>query len=388
MEQVYLAHQTEYGTEPAAVVSAPGRIHLLGEHSWYFKDKTLSAAIDLPVSVAISTRTDQSLRFHFVQLNERKRLSLASFKYRKEDRWANACKAVLYSFLEAGFECSGLNFTIYSDIAPSAGFGITTAIKVATAGALRAILAPSVSNEQLVLFIEKGNKAFLGINSFISDIYTVMFAKKDHFLLSDYNNSSFSYVPFNFEDKCIILTDSKVPRVSVWNEDSLWKAEYACLLGDLKVRKNGTIVYEDSDVEINEVLSVVKEDYRRRLICIMKEQHRLQDALNALKNNNFSGFAKAVSHSHELLRDLFSISCPEIDWLVRRVQENDLLHGKPLSACARITGKGFGRVTYTILPKQDEETYYKKLNEYERIFGFHPVCYKVNTANGMTIKEK
>lgn len=387
MEQVCLAHQTEYGMDPAAVVSAPGRIHLLGEHSWYFKDKTLSAAIDMPVTVAVSPRTDQSLRFHFVQLNERKRLTLAGFKYRKEDRWANACKAVLFSFLEAGFECTGLNFTIYSDIAPSAGFGITTAIKVATAGALRQVLAPSLSDEQLVLYVDHGNKAFLEINSFISDIYTVMFARKGSLLLTDYNNSSFSYVPFNFDDKCIILTDSKVPRVSVWNEESLWKPEYACLLGDLKVRRNGAIVYEDSDTEINEVISVVKEDYRRRLLCIMKEQQELVNAVEALKNSNFALFARAVSHSHELLRDLFSISCPEIDWLVRRVQETDLLHGKPLSACARITGKGFGRVTYTILPAQEEENYYKKLSEYERIFGFHPSCYKVSTASGMAIKE-
>ncbi|MBR6215769.1 MAG: galactokinase, partial [Spirochaetaceae bacterium] len=198
-----------------------------------------------------------------------------------------------------------------------------------------------------------------------------------------YNNSSYEIIPFDFPDTSFVLTDARVPRVHVWNEETLWTAEYACLLGDLKISRNGEIVYEDSDTEINEVLSVVNEDYRRRLICIMKEQALLQDALSALKNSNFAQFARDVVHSHELLRDLFQISCPEIDWLVKRVFEGDMLSGKPLSACSRITGKGFGSSTYTVLQTKDLEAYEKRLAEYERIFGFHAICYNVHTADGV-----
>ena len=89
------AHLSEYGSHPDVVVSAPGRIHLLGEHSWYFKDRTLSLAIDMPVYVLVSLRQDNNLRFYFHQLNERKRSSLPAMRFRKEDRWANAFKGVL-----------------------------------------------------------------------------------------------------------------------------------------------------------------------------------------------------------------------------------------------------------------------------------------------------
>ena len=387
MNQAVQAHQTEYGSQPDVVVSAPGRIHLLGEHSWYFKDKTLSLAVDLPVYVLVSLRQDNNLRFYFHQLNERKRSSLPTMRFRKEDRWANAFKGVLSSFLAAGYDSRGMNVTIYSDVLPSSGFGVNSAIKVASACALRKLIAPKAEDDDLVEYIDSANRFFMNTTSCLADIYTPLFAKKNTCVLTNYNNSSFELVPFDFPETSFVLTDAKVPRVNVWNESTLWTAEYACLLGDLKISRNGEILYEDSDVEINEVLSVVNEDYRRRLICIMKEQSLLLDALNALKSSNFAQFARDVVHSHELLRDLFQISCPEVDWLVKRVFEADLLAGKPLSACSRITGKGFGSSTYTMIQTKDLESYEKRLAEYERIFGFHAVCYNVQSADGVCYRH-
>ena len=387
MNQAVQAHQTEYGSQPDVVVSAPGRIHLLGEHSWYFKDKTLSLAVDLPVYVLVSLRQDNNLRFYFHQLNERKRSSLPTMRFRKEDRWANAFKGVLSSFLAAGYDSRGMNVTIYSDVLPSSGFGVNSAIKVASACALRKLIAPKAADDDLVEYIDSANRFFMNTTSCLADIYTPLFAKKNTCVLTNYNNSSFELVPFDFPETSFVLTDAKVPRVNVWNESTLWTAEYACLLGDLKISRNGEILYEDSDVEINEVLSVVNEDYRRRLICIMKEQSLLLDALNALKSSNFAQFARDVVHSHELLRDLFQISCPEVDWLVKRVFEADLLAGKPLSACSRITGKGFGSSTYTMIQTKDLESYEKRLAEYERIFGFHAVCYNVQSADGVCYRH-
>ena len=58
-------HAAEYGTSAQLVTKAPGRFHLLGEHSWFFKDKTMSMAVNLPVYVAFSKREDNSFHFYF-----------------------------------------------------------------------------------------------------------------------------------------------------------------------------------------------------------------------------------------------------------------------------------------------------------------------------------
>ena len=54
-------------------------------------------------------------------------------------------------------------------------------------------------------------------------------------------------------------------------------------------------------------------------------------------------------------------------------------------ACSRITGKGFGRCTYTILKTCDIDKYIQKLGEYEKIFGFKPSYYEVKPSGGAKI---
>jgi galactokinase len=392
MNQVNEAHQTEYEVLPEITAAAPGRIHLIGEHSWFFKDKTLSMAVNLPVYIGVSKRNDSVLRFYFPQLNERKRANLSSLKFRREDRWANAVKSIIYGYVSGGFLLTGMNITIYSDILPSAGFGITTAIKTATAIALRSLFAIPCTDIQLLQVIERGNRLFLQANSYNADIFTALYSKKGTLLVTDHSRNSWDYIPFPFLDRKILLTDARVPRISVWNEESIQESENALLLGELRERKSnvyGGWQYDCGVTNVNEVLSVVSEDTRRRLLCIMREHSDLLDACDALQKNDFSKFARAVNHSHESMRDLYEISCPEIDWILKRVSEMEpnLEELRNPVSCGRITGKGFGRCFYVIIRNTDIEKFNKKLEEYERIFGFHPSSYEVVPSDGTHIVD-
>ena len=384
------AHNNEYEKTPEVVAKSPGRFHLVGEHSWFFKDKTLSMAVNLPVYIAVSKRNDSSLKFYFHQLNERKKASISTLKYKKEDRWANAVKAVLYGFISGGFEICGMDITVYSEILPSAGFGITTAIKCGTALAVKELMGFECTETQLLQVIERGNKRFLQVNNYIADNFTALFAKKDTLLITDHNKITWDYVPFSFEDKKIFLIDTKVPRISVWDEESLFEPQNVLLLGDLRERRNnvyGGWQYINNITDINEELSVVSEDTRRKLMCIMREHNDMLDAREGLEKVDFFKFARAVNHSHESMRDMYNISCPEIDWILKRVGElepNLEMITNPVS-CGRITGKGFGRCLYAIIRESDTEKFKSKLAEFEKIFQYHPECYEVVPAEGTVI---
>ncbi len=385
MNRVVDAHKSEYGMKPDVVVSAPGRFHLIGEHTWYFKDKTLSMAIDLPVYIAASVRQDSSLRFYFHQAGERKRGNISTLKYRKEDRWANALKAVIDGFMSCGFTCRGMNITIFTDILPSAGFGITTAIKVATALMYKVLFKHPCSDAQLLQTIERGNKFFLNNRNYIADIYAALYAEENTVLLTDHAKNTYTPIPFDFPEYTILLTDARVPRISVWDEDTIVQPENFLLMAELKVKKKDYWVYEDSVVEISDVLSSVNEDTRRRLVCLMHEHQHVLDAVEGLNTQKFSTFARAVNKSHEGMRDHYNISCPEIDWLAKRALEFDVTTSRNATSCSRITGKGFGRCLYTIIKTSDVDEYLQKMAEYERIFGFHPVSYTVKPASGAKI---
>lgn len=384
MKEVIETHLREYGKKPDILVSTPGRFHLIGEHSWFCKDKTLSMAVNLPIYVAITVRDDAMVRFNFIQMNERKRCNLSNLKFRKEDRWANSIKAMIYGFTSGGFSVSGMDITIWSEILPSAGFGITTAMKVGTAFGIKSLCG--CSEVQMLQAIERGNKLFLGAGNYVADIFAAVYAQPNSCILTDHATNTYDILPFQFENISILLTDARVPRISVWNEATLMEPENVLLLGELKERKShvyGGWQYEESSTEINEVLSVVDEDMGRRLKCIMLEHKYVISVVEALQKQDFASFCKTVSRSQDIMRDLYLISCPEIDWLVKRVQDFDMTSVRNPNGCSRITGKGFGRCTYTILQTKDAELYKQKLVEYERIFGFDPSCYDVRPAGGV-----
>lgn len=388
MKAVNDAHAGEYQVMPDIVVKAPGRFHLIGEHSWFFKDKTLSMAVNLNVYIAVSKRDDSNLHFYFHQFNDRKKSSVTAIKLKKEDRWANVIKAMLFGFSSGGFQLSGMDFTVYSDILPSAGFGITSAIKAATVFAVNKLLSFNCSDAQLLSVIERGNKRFLGVNNYISDNFSAMFAKKNSLILTDHFKGSWDYIPFSFEGKKIFLVDTKVPRISVWNEESIFQPENVLLLGDLRETKNnvyGGWKYNDNVTDINEVLSVVSEETRRKLLSVMREHQDILDAKDGIEKGDFFKFARAVNHSHETMRDLYNISCPEIDWILKRVNElepNLDFVTQPVT-CGRITGKGFGRCVYAIIRDDDDVVFKKKISEFEKIFGFHPDVYEVTASDGV-----
>ena len=87
------------------------------------------------------------------------------------------------------------------------------------------------------------------------------------------------------------------------------------------------------------------------------------------------------------MQEEFDISCPEIDWILKRVKElepNLDFVQNPVT-CGRITGKGFGRCLYAIMRESDVENFYRKIAEFEKIFGFHPDVYQVEISDGVSI---
>ena len=390
MKAVNDAHNQEYGRLPEVVAKAPGRFHLIGEHSWFFKDKTLSMAINLPVYVGISRREDAGLRFYFHQLNDRKKSSSSGVKLKKEDKWANAVKAVVYGFTSGGYNIDGFDLTIYSQILPSAGFGITTAIKVAAALAIKELFALKCDNNVLLQVLERANRLFLQTTNHIADNFTALFAKKDNLLITDHFKNSWDYASFDFPDKRILLVDTKVPRWTVWNEESIYEPQYALLLGDLREKKPnvyGGWQYITDITDINEVLDNVSEDIHRKLFSMLKEHNDVLEAQEGLIKSDFFKLARAVNDSHETMRDIYDISCPEIDWILKRVNELEpnLEQVRNPVTCGRITGKGFGRCLYAIVRESDVETFNARIAEFEKIFGFHPDVYEVTPSDGASI---
>ena len=120
MEEIQILHKEAHGIEPQIVITVPGKLDLMGEHTEYFEGLVLSVAVNRYLSVSLSERPDNSIRCFSGNFNERKKSSLSGLKYKREDRWANDVKGAISVMMQLGCPVRGLDITISSTI-PEAG---------------------------------------------------------------------------------------------------------------------------------------------------------------------------------------------------------------------------------------------------------------------------
>lgn len=378
MQKIVNFHIDEYGDEPEACAAAPGRFHLLGEHTWFAQGNTLSMAINHFLYICASQRTDNNFRLFSISLNERKKISSAGLRYRKEDRWANSVKAVIAAFNDFGYQISGLNFTILSEIPSDAGLGTPNALKTATALVLRKIFAPKLTKSDLVDILEHANVQHLNTYPHRADILCALYAKTNHCVRTDHRKKTAEIYPFPIEGHTILITDSRVPRIIAREELGTRLGE--CIDAYELVKKQPDMPKDMSQLTEKMLEEIeIPESVRRRVTYIIRESLSVDDAVDALKRNDNVALSRILNRSHEGLRDRFEISCPELDWIVKRSLEF-IEPSATNMVCARMTGKGFGGCTYTIIREDDVLGYIEKLDDYERIFGFKPLLYRAKPA--------
>jgi galactokinase len=377
-------HRKEYEldadrSEPVVIAEAPGRIHYLGEHGEPKAGLYLSSAINRCIRVAVSMRKDNSLRFFAADLGERKRTTLVNLKYKREDRWSNHIKVAIHIFAELGYPVKGLNFTITGDIPQQVGLASSSALEAAAAMALKGFFKAPVNEKDLLNRLVASKNLFFGGNFSLVDYLVIFQAKQDQFLLVDESVPEVKRIKSPLSKYKLLIMDSRVPRMGVEEELKQRGKDIQKGLELLSRKKQGATFRDYVTEDLVESMGNLPEELRRRSMHVVQEIRRVNDAGEALKAGDFSSLGKIFYHSHESLRDLFEVSCPETDWLVKRAQELEGAMG------SRMTGQGFGGCTYTFIKESAIADYKKRLEDYERIFGFHPVIYEIRLATGARI---
>jgi galactokinase len=149
----------------------------------------------------------------------------------------------------------------------------------------------------------------------------------------------------------------------------------------LSTRKPGTALRDYSPGDVRDSMGLIPESTRKKCLHVVEENHRVLEAEEALRKKDLVAFGKLMNRSHESLRDLYEVSCPELDWLVKRAWETEGVYG------SRLTGAGFGGCTVTLIEEDAVPRYREHILQYERIFGFRPELYLCKPSAGARIVE-
>jgi len=377
MNDIVRFHTAEYGHEPEVIVSAPAAISLMGEHTDYNDGRVLGFAVDRYLTVGVSRREDLSLRFYSANLNERKRTTVPNIKFKREDRWANYQKGVLHELLQLGYKLPGMEFTVSSSIEPGIGMGSSASLGVASAFAVSKLLGANLSEFQIIQSATMAESAFVGIEQPLSDQLVTTAARKGRVILLDLHTLEYEHIRYVSEDIKLILTASNVPVVSPHEELRERRLKCGECVALFKDRNLGSKLSEFTSTDLHNSMGMVPEELRRICLHVIEENERVSEAAAFLKRPDLVSFGRLMNRSHESLRDNYEVSCPEIDWLVKRAWEVEGVLG------SRLIGPGFGGCTLSLIKSEAVDEYREHIKEYDRIFGFSPQVTVIDIVDGV-----
>jgi galactokinase len=371
-------HRAEYESLPEIVVSAPGIVRMIGEHTLDADGLMLAFPMERRVSIAISYRRDSSIRFFASDLNERKRTNLSNLKYKREDRWANPIKASISAYIGEAATFKGFNITVSGDVPMGLGLGSATALRSAAAKAAALISGLDPGADQIAFSIAEIDRTFFDRQRKPAHYMAALAAKDGSIVCVDGLRDSVENISSIFKDVRLILTDSKVPRPPL--ELELSQRELDCTTGFSMMHGTGHIRLRDcTAAELDEYMGIMPERVRRHCSFFVDEIQRVREAREAILHSDLASFAKNMTKSQTGLRNNYEVSCPEIDWLVKRALEIDGV------LTSRMIGKGFGGCTLTVMRSSALPDFLSRLEEYERIFGFKSNALEIFIGAGMIV---
>ena len=287
MENLFSLHQKEHVSDPEVIVEAPGSITVMGNHVDSNDGYMIQAALDSTIKIAVSRRKDNSLRFFAPDLSERKRTTVINIKYKREDRWANFIKGVLYSLDHYGYNFKGLDITVSGNIPPGIGFSSSPAMGVATALAVSKLIDKEIKPEDIIKMVYNGENNFINLNKIPSGAYSSLYGEKDSFVFVDLKKREVEYIPSPFDDVSLMITVSNVPGIPIDSEIGERIADTKKCITGLNSLKAGTTLRDYSMNDLQHGMGVVPEYVRRRCIHVVDEIKRTREAKNAMLKKDF-----------------------------------------------------------------------------------------------------
>ncbi|MBI4546572.1 MAG: galactokinase [Ignavibacteriae bacterium] len=369
-----------YGKDPILVVTAPGRVNLIGEHTDYNDGFVLPVAIDRHICIASAPRNDHIIKLHSVDFQSSVTVPLSNLTPNDQIRWVDYPKGVADQFLKRGYSLTGANFCIKGNIPIAAGLSSSAALEVASAITFRQLHQLQIGNLDLIKLAEKAEMEFVGVNCGIMDQLICVLGKKDHALFLDCKTLEYRYVPFP-EGIDLVICDTGIRRELARSAYNKRREECVEAVRQLTTYRHGLTSLRDiSSEEFEKVQQKLSPILRRRVLHVISENERVLRTSEAMKKNDVELLGKLMIDSHMSLRNNYEVSSKELDTIVDIAVETAGVFG------ARMTGAGFGGCAICIVAKEKTEELVERLNtEYPNRTSHSFAVFLTKPANGSAV---
>lgn len=367
--------QQIFGYDAHGLWSAPGELSLLGDDSDYADGYVLSIAINRRTAVAAGVRKDRKLRVASTEADEIAEISLDSLEPDAVHGWAAYPLGVAWALGQFGADIAGvpgLDLFVDSDVPVGVGLGSSAALETAIAVALNDAWQLSLDTTTLARVTQRAEKSVVGRTTGLGDHIPSFVAEDDSAILFDSRSLDYDPVKLHMQDAelAILVIDTGIERAEPLDPVRFSEREQA-------VDAMGIPSLRDlSPKTLPEHRDKLSETVYRRAQHIVNENHRVLDAVKALRNDGVHALGDIIQASQSSLRDDYDASCAEIDLAIETALTNGALG-------ARMIGLGNSGTVYALL---DERTVSRVLVGLDGAFAEHgfqvPATYVVGPSRG------
>lgn len=360
-------HVEEYSQQPQVVIEVPGVTVLFGEFADYCKGFSICAANDLKLVMAVSKREDSLVKMSNAFSGDHKRFSLSGIKFRKEDRWGNYIKGVIQNLLNSNATLCGLNISLTGNLLSCDTESVCSALGVATALAVNKLFDLKMDRGQIIRHVYLAATGFSLENCKYMTLFTMLDARENELMFFDNQAVSFTRMNFpNNSPECrFYILESRIPPIAMREELAQKTAAMKKAFEILRNSYPNTSLREIPESELSERVIQIDEESRQICSYILDESKVSRDAFKAFEAQDLPALGKLLGRIQKGLRDKLDLTCPEVDWLVKRANE---VPGC-LGACMVPTGLS-GSILL-LMNESAEAVYSQRQVDYEHIFGFN-----------------
>lgn len=339
--------QRQYGDcQDVHMALAPGRVNLLGDHTDYNDGFVLPMTIDRAVYWALGRRNDATVHLYSINYDESLTYSLRERPDVPPSGWSSYVTGVIEELRQRQLIKSGFEGVIFGDVPLGGGLSSSAALEVATAVALQELLKFTFDPVAMVKLCQQVEHRYAGVQCGIMDQFASRLGRENHALLLDCRTLDYNNIPLPLDEVSVVIVNSGVKRALAGSNYNERRAE--CQQGVDFFHQ-----FDSSITALRDVTSELLEKHRhalpenvyRRCQHVITENQRVRNAAKLLKENQLVTFGTLMNESHASLKDLYEVSCPELDALVEISQQTEGVLG------ARMTGAGFGGCTVHLVKK-------------------------------------
>ncbi|MCA6074811.1 galactokinase [Fulvivirga sedimenti] len=368
-------YRSRFG-DSSIVVSAPGRINLIGEHTDYNNGFVLPAAIHQSVYICAGFSEGDECTLVALDLDKTYQFRLGEFA--SVGGWQDYILGVLHEFMQKFTIDRGFSMVISGDIPQGAGLSSSAALECAGLMALSNLYQVQLAPLTMARMALNAERSFVGLDCGIMDQYASVFGKKDHVLLIDCMNETHREVPLQLREYCLLLCNSNVAHEladSAYNE-----RRKQCRNGVDIVRREFPHVTSLREVSL-EMLERTKGNMDpvvyRRCAYVIRENNRVLRVVDYLQAGDLPDVGQQMYEAHDDMKVNYEVTCDETDFLV------ELAHSSGKVLGARQMGGGFGGCTINIIKNEDVNAFSDLvISEYVKKFGKTPTFITAETTDG------